>query len=243
MLHSFPETWDSASGRTDETDYRRTGLYQYMLRTSTGAIDEADVSRYPHRQFFGVSDRQFYGRGRLQDKEHWLRWAGFANRHGILERYPYGLLSFEEFLSLERPAEHWADESDIQAVRWMLCRKGLPVELALETMRFAGYEAREQRRRLREPHDPFHWRNRDEMARYLRYCWQVLVRSDVMARELGMEIPWQSLVTECVGELLGSEFLTSEYSRWDLRPCLQRKWIKYQVAHYGSADCDRWVFV
>lgn len=93
----------------------------------------------------------------------------------------------------------------------MLCRKGLPVELAVEIMALAEYEPS---RRLKVPHDPFHRDNRKELVEYLKYCWQVLVRCDMMARALDIVIPWVGLVTQCIVQL------------WACKACDGKKWYR-----------------
>lgn len=112
-------------------------------------------------------------------------------------------MSIDEFLTLENepgtPLQHVPDVSDACVVRWMLCLKRLPVELALLVMKLAEYEPR---RRLKIPHDPLHWENRDELMQYLTYCWQTLVRCDMMAKELDMKMCWEDMVAECVVQLL-----------------------------------------
>lgn len=62
------------------------------------------------------------------------------------------------------------------------------MELALNVMELAGYEPK---RRLNNPHDPLYPCNRKELAQYLKYCWQILVRCDMMAKALDIEIPWK----------------------------------------------------
>lgn len=52
VAYCFPETWDSASGRTEEKDYRNARFYQQTLIES-GAKDQ-DLRTYPHMQFFGM---------------------------------------------------------------------------------------------------------------------------------------------------------------------------------------------
>lgn len=91
----------------------------------------------------------------------------------------------------------------------MLCFKGLPIELALDVMELAGYEAK---RRLNIPHDPLHPYNRKELAQYLKYCWQLLVRCDMMAKALDMKIPWKVLISSSIVRLWGSS--TCGYARW-----------------------------
>jgi hypothetical protein len=194
--------WDYASGKTTEIDYRNSKFYQYTLRTCTGTGHTSDVSTYPHRQFFGISDNQFGGEYCYPKVRttHWLRWTEVKNNQNV--RYPrradhYGKVPIDEFLTLENETlpGHQPGLSDMALVRDILYRKGLPAELVLDIMEFAGYEPVG---RLNEPHDPFHLSNRKELARYLTYCWQLLVHCDMMAKALGMKIPWQELLGNCI---------------------------------------------
>jgi hypothetical protein len=182
--------WDPASGKTDEKDYRNTGLYQRMLRGCTESWKSSDVITYPHRQFFGIADSQFPGAKPLRSNTaHWLHWAQRTNNSVEL----YGRVPIEEFLSLDNSISYQPAVSDVDSVRWILCKKGLPVELTMDIMELAGYEPK---RRLAIPHDPFHPSNRDELSRYLTYCWQIIVRCDMMRKALGMEIQWQAFVAD-----------------------------------------------
>ncbi|KAL2799703.1 hypothetical protein BJX66DRAFT_332751 [Aspergillus keveii] len=223
LLYCFPETWDSASSSSsfstgDEMkDYRDTKLYQYTVRTCTGKHKSADLVTYPHRQFFGIPDDHWGSAGvYVNNKQHWLRWSPHTSKYGFTSENPglYGLVPLREFLSLERPAE---DEisyqpfgSDAALVRGLLYQKGLPIELAWDIMDLAGYEPT---RRLRIEHDPLHPENREALSKYLTYCWQIIVRCDMMAREIGMEIPWQEVVSKCLVRMLDSKGCRHE-KRW-----------------------------
>jgi hypothetical protein len=68
-------------------------------------------------------------------------------------------------------------------------------------MDLAGYEPR---RRLRIEHDPLHPENCEALGQYLKYCWQIIVRCDMMAREIGMDIPWHDVISECLVQMLDS---------------------------------------
>jgi hypothetical protein len=58
---------------------------------------------------------------------------------------------------------------------------GLPVELALDIMELVGYEPK---RRLKIEHDPLHLEDREELAQYLKYRWQILDRCDTTPNEV-----------------------------------------------------------
>ncbi|KAJ5377006.1 hypothetical protein N7509_013892 [Penicillium cosmopolitanum] len=112
VAYCFPETWDSASGRTEEKDYRNARFYQQTLIES-------------------------------------------------------------------------ASSSEVDELRSILCSKGLPMELALEIMKFADYKT--PKSKLDPPHDPLHPANREALGQYLKYCWKTLVLYYTMATEIGMD--------------------------------------------------------
>jgi hypothetical protein len=103
-------------------------------------------------------------------------------------------------------------KSDTSRVKGILCEMGLPVELALDIMELAGYE---RKRRLKIEHDPLHLENREELAQYLKNCWQILIRCDMMASEVVLDIPWYDEVAGCSVDLI------------DSKDCkLRKKWFK-----------------
>ncbi|KAJ5825941.1 hypothetical protein N7474_003079 [Penicillium riverlandense] len=190
----FPQMWDAARGKPVETDYRNTRFYQYMLRECTMTGETSDVSAYPHRQFFGISEDQFRGSTpSLQSRNP--RFFQTFTRGDDYRREYYGIVPIDEFLHMEGSVCYQPHLSDVNLVRSFLRRKGLPAELACNIMEFAEYEPR---RRLKKPHDPFHRSNRKELAEYLKYCWTLLVRCDMMAKALDFQIPWKDLVTQCM---------------------------------------------
>ncbi|KAL2255970.1 hypothetical protein VTK26DRAFT_2407 [Humicola hyalothermophila] len=190
VVYCFPETWDTASGRTDEKDYRRMRIYQYMVRNCTLGGTASEVVTYPHRRFFDVEDNQFViGR----DARNFKQYAG----RGGSEFYPYGRLSFQDFLACEVRTAPKPARSAMRAARRALHSKGLPTELVLEILEFAGLtEAATSS--LEVPYDPFHPRNWDELAKYLRHCWELLVRCDMLATALGQAIPWHTMISEAL---------------------------------------------
>lgn len=111
------------------------------------------------------------------------------------------------------PTEYMPVSDDVDDVRGMLCRKGLPVELALDVMEFAGYQVPR-----RVPHDPFHPFNRNDLARYLKYCWQILVRCDMLAKALNIKLYWKALVADCIAAFCEQEGPTSNlWYKWYLQ--------------------------
>lgn len=77
-------------------------------------------------------------------------------------------------------------------------------------MSFAHYQA--PKGRLLVSDDPLHPSNREELGKYLKYCWQVLVRGHVLMNELGMGISWKHLVAESITYLLDTN--RSGYNKW-----------------------------
>jgi len=163
-------------------------IYQYMLKQCTMSGKTSDIPTHPHRQFFGITNTQFAHHDPNQKNVH-----------------PYGLLSFDKFLHCDDspqqhpPAAHDPAPSDIPQVRQILHSKGLPTELVLDIMARADYAPRG---RLPVPHDPFHPDNRAELDKYLKFCWEVLVRCEMLATALGMVIPWGDVVSGVMVGLL-----------------------------------------
>lgn len=172
-----------------------------MVRNVTQQCRTSEVATYPHRRFFGIEDDQFRGSDYfcIKDQGHWLRLGPHANKYGYVHgKHVYGKVPFHDFLTLECPTTHEPAVLDIDQVRSILCSKGLPIELAFDVMEFADYTPKW---RLNVPHDPFHPSNREELDRYLKYCWQLVVRCDVVAKGLSMKIYWEDLVTDCISQL------------------------------------------
>ncbi|SPJ79306.1 uncharacterized protein FTOL_07697 [Fusarium torulosum] len=119
-----------------------------------------------------------------------------------LEYYPYGLISYEEFLNFEKPVGYQPHSTDIPHVRQMLCQKGLPIELADQIMETANYAPT---RSLHIAGKPFHPGNRAELDRYLEECWQIIVRCIMIGNELGSKMPADNVFVrtfkECLREL------------------------------------------
>ncbi|KAF7535766.1 hypothetical protein G7054_g5147 [Neopestalotiopsis clavispora] len=175
-LYCFPKLWDPESGRIEDRDYRRTRCYQQVLRQCTLESRFANISSFPHRQFFGIADDQF------------------GHNHFHVD----GVLPIGKFLELDATAEYQPRPSDLAEVRLALLKKGLPTELALTIMEFARYRPT---RRLEIPNDPLHPLNQGELAKYLKYCWQLMIRCDLMAKALGSRIDWEKLVMAQVVDL------------------------------------------
>ncbi|KAJ5690539.1 hypothetical protein N7462_004931 [Penicillium macrosclerotiorum] len=194
VAYCFPETWDSKAGRSDQTDYRQTKFYQQMLRESTAPVYSEAVFQY-FRHFFGIDPDQFDDDIPMKpDEKHGFTEEELARRFGqtSLEN-PYGLMQINEFLFFENASIQYQPHFlDIISVQEILSNKGhLPGELVLKIMDFADYEPK---RMLPVPHDPLHPANQEKLASFLENCWQILVRCDMMAKALDIEISWETLI-------------------------------------------------
>lgn len=188
----FPEMYDPAAGRTDETDYRHTAFYQCMLREATGSYCPSEATPYPHQRFFGIPSGYFTESTQLSKAINPMHWL---HRTDILKRAdPYGLFSFDEFLNLEGSLkdQYQPLESDVELVKLDLFSKGLPYEIVVMIMDFADYKAK---RVLKIPHDPLHPANRAELDLYLDQCWQMIIGCSIMNNTIGeYPIDWQDIV-------------------------------------------------
>lgn len=203
VVHCFPEMWGTSHSQSPQVnDYRCTRAYQYMLHRTTCLGRTSDVPMYPHRQFFGINNT-------FISDFPWVSTRGMWSPEYRTQRGPtnplWGRVSFEHFLEQGRyptcgrgqPSWYLPSVGDVSLVRWLL-RKKLPVELVDMVLDEALYVPR---RRLPVAHDPFHPDNRDELARYLAYCWQLIVRCELAGRALGVSIRWETVVAETLGEL------------------------------------------
>lgn len=203
-IYCFPEIWNKASGKSEIEDYRHSGIYQFVVRTLTAR--RWGVMAYPHCFFFGIKEDQFNSyEGCSMDefeipREGRARWKSLMQRNDgcVAGKHVYGKLPFDDFLALEHPAEHEPGPSDVDIVRSVLCLKGLPVELALDIMELADYTPKH---RLNVSRDPLHPSNREELNQYLTFCWLLLVRCDMIAKEVGRKIDWRVAVTRCIETL------------------------------------------
>ncbi|KAJ6133914.1 hypothetical protein N7523_000236 [Penicillium sp. IBT 18751x] len=195
-IFCFPELWDHASVRTEQQDYRHTRLYQRMVIKATEPGDISHVVAYPHRQFFGINDPS-QASSFTESREWQLLWGHYTDEYGSFKNV-YGKLSYDNLLEMRKLDACGAALPDTEQVLSILGSRGLPVELALDIMELADYSPK---RKLNVAHDPFHPDNRKQLAQYLNYCWQLLVRCDMMANELGLNIDWEDTVTDCMGQL------------------------------------------
>jgi hypothetical protein len=177
VLYCYPETWDVAAGKTEENDYRNSKCYQSMLTRCIIAYAPIYAVKNPHRLFFGL------------DNHHLSRDGHF------------GTQPINQFLDLERSAIDNPSMAEAFLVRTILIAKGFPVEIALKILRFMDYETK---RRIPIPNDPFHPSNKEELIKYLDYCWKVLIYCEVMANALCKPIDWREVISQCIAEITGT---------------------------------------
>ncbi|KAJ5983678.1 hypothetical protein N7481_005777 [Penicillium waksmanii] len=220
VAYCFPELCDPKCGRTAEKDYRNTIFYQktidHCAKFPYGYYSTA--GKFPHNQFFGL-DPPHKVEKRIKTEENTEkrppRWEKYATYREQEHPGPYGREPIHQYLSLStsRYLSDGPSVSDTTRVRMTLCSKGLPVELALDIMEFANYEP--VHRKLDPPHDPLHPSNREELGKYLKYCWQTMVRCFMLMKELGFDpvnggredpgMNWKSMIQDCIIELFGHE--------------------------------------
>jgi len=205
VFYCYPSLPNATAGRTKERDYRRTKAYQQTLRACTDGR-HPDIPLLPHRQFFGIVDTHFRGLT-PQNRAVWEgRHPSFTGAYRAM-----GIMTFEDFLALEHEPYHVPKRGDAEDVQNILRLFGLPAELQLRILELADYDKYAPRRLIVE-HDPLHPENREELQKYLTYCWTLLINCDMMAKALGDRIPWQALVTSTIIGLFGTEL--SEESRY-----------------------------
>ncbi|RHZ54082.1 hypothetical protein CDV55_105087 [Aspergillus turcosus] len=230
ILYCFPELWDPASRqarnkkRTDE--YRATRMYQRTIKIWTHDASENDVSRHPHRQFFGLEGhfgfklqvprgRDLHVLAQLREKLAKGNW-GPETTPEQMEELVYGQLPFEEFLACGEGAvgggQHQTRSAvDVARVEAYLRAKRLPQELVLQITACTEYDR--PCSRLPVPHDPLHRRNRRQLRRHLDNCWRILVRCNMLARELGTKIDWKYQVVAALDRMVSSPVGMKLYKR------------------------------
>ncbi|KAJ3546670.1 hypothetical protein NM208_g1776 [Fusarium decemcellulare] len=233
LLYCYPELWDEKSGRHAGNDYRSTKAYQQTLRECTFSGRVSRLACYPHMQFFGIPESHFsrYPRARKGGK--------YAYTFPSSAHYPYGKMPIADFLKFEHLMPRMDSPSDVNSVHWMLRSQGLPTEIVLYVMELAEYFPS---RRLEVEHDPLHPDNQEDLMKYLSYCWQLLLRCDMMAKELGDQIPWDVLVSDCLVLLVGTDYKNHKRTRHN-----KRKMYEFEVNRDGTRlsmhEWQRYLFI
>ncbi|KAL4878089.1 hypothetical protein BJY04DRAFT_196704 [Aspergillus karnatakaensis] len=226
VLYSFPALWDPGSGcrrqrphdeneanaLVKEDEYRNTAAYQRMLYLCTKQV-ESIVETYPHQEFFGITDTHFdgYMSFRRMAKGLW-KWPAlvtalrdYSTQPALrADDLPYGQIPIDVFLNSHNTAPYLPNKTAISKVSVMLYRLGLPTELVLDILQLAEYDGSGPRSRLYIAHDPLHPENRDALIKYLTYCWLTLVRCNMLAHALGIEIHWKFEIMRCFSRVFGT---------------------------------------
>ncbi|OJJ95953.1 hypothetical protein ASPACDRAFT_1891370 [Aspergillus aculeatus ATCC 16872] len=231
ILYSIPELWDPASrqaaNKKKSDGYRNTRIYQRTLRRWTFEGSSNEVAQYLHRRFFGL-DGHFHWKTRVTGYRRepgflplveatndvrgarlgWLNDAGSSGETSsptlvLTNRtFPYGQVPFDVFLNCGETAVYRPQLTDVARVEaYLRVRGGLPQELVEYIMALAEYDG-QHARRLPVPHDPLHRANCTELREYLTRCWQVMVRCNMLAQEVGKRIDWVAQVVETLDMLV-----------------------------------------
>jgi hypothetical protein len=201
-------------------------MYQETVDIWTHDGSESDVSRHPHRQFFGLegqfSNTLHISRGwdrpvlaQLREKLAKDRWASEStpDQISVLSvgdgSFPYGKLPFEVFLACgkrggARGQHQTRSAVDVARVEAYLRAKRLPQELVLQITACTEYDRSRSRSQLPVPHDPLHRRNRRQLRRHLDHCWQIMVHCNMLARELGTKINWECRIVNALDRMVSS---------------------------------------
>lgn len=191
IFSCFPKT--RGPPHVSERDYTDTMTYQIMIHQHAQEYSYSNIARYPHIDFFGVAEGQF-------DQY----WADSKENEQTLQllydgTYPYGRLPYLEFLSFEKEAPNLPHAREGPQAYEALKQKGLSNELVDYIMELAEYGPKT--RRLPVAHDPFHQSNSEELGKYLEYCWVLLVRCEVIARTIGLELNWEEMISSQLAQL------------------------------------------
>jgi hypothetical protein len=151
-----------------------------MLLRCTGGYKH-DTETFPHREFFGVK------RGMNFTEHETKNFLGTVPAERLKD--PRGCIN-----------SYLPTRDDISCVMNYLGQKGLPLELSFTILEIAEYVP--QRMSAVEG-DPLNAENAQVLRRYLNFCWDLLVRSDMLAKACGKTIGWTSEITECICALWG----------------------------------------
>ncbi|KAL3470303.1 hypothetical protein BJX99DRAFT_264360 [Aspergillus californicus] len=225
VLYSFPKLWDEKSGCCRqspgdgnpftlhmEDEYRNTAAYQRLLWQCTRTLASV-VSVLPHQKFFGIEDSLPRGYSiQPQDINHGLEWPALMKlamltrapgHHSILasSQFPFGRIPIDAFLNCRERLPYMPSEADVLEVYDILYGMGLPSELVIQILKDGDYDT--PRRRLPIAHDPLHPDSREELMVYLTFCWLTLIRCNMFAQALDIEINWEVEVVECLARIFG----------------------------------------
>ncbi|CBF83074.1 hypothetical protein AN3263.2 [Aspergillus nidulans FGSC A4] len=170
-------------------------------------------SQYIYQEFFGIPNGHLeYHDEYSIDNAHAHDWPGLRDFLDQLKlckdnwsldepEFPYGQLPFEVFLNCAKTIPHHPPAADIPWAFNILRSKGLLPELVLSILGMAGYD--HTQRRLPVAHDPFHPDNREELKKYLTFCWLTLIRCNIFAQDLKVKINWKRKVLDSLLRFVG----------------------------------------
>ncbi|KAJ4297975.1 hypothetical protein N0V90_005874 [Kalmusia sp. IMI 367209] len=188
MEHSSPLSEESF-------DYRLAGCYhKMMLQCLRTRYRKYEVGSLPHREFFGIDVDMIETPPRKQNAEELV-----------------GLVSPMELLHPKHRTRYIPSAIDVSTTLAII-KKIFPTELALQILEFADYTAK---RRVPVPNDPLHKANREELTKYLSYCWKLLVRINILIKANGGFIPWEYEVEEAIFNLWGVKYPKMRTSNYD----------------------------
>ncbi|CAG9949090.1 unnamed protein product [Clonostachys rosea f. rosea IK726] len=194
VLSYFPDQLGKGSQYpAPEKDYRHSKAYQNMVIQATEHRWTADVTQLPHRLFFGLERGQLSPVPKKTDDG--------PGDGDISPEYPFmskGFMPYDQFLNCQSGAKgHLPTAVDIAQVRaGLINQTQLPPELVNDILVEADYDAPQSR--LRVPHHPFHADNAEDLKTYIEYCWAILVRCEMVAREMGEGVGWHNDITRVV---------------------------------------------
>lgn len=191
-------------------DYRHTFAYQRTVLECTDTRTQA----LPHRAFLGFSHKQ-----KERNPKYLLQMAKLCGTMRLPE--------FEAALGID--SKYAPDKNDTSEVMQILQRKNLPTELCLTVMEFADYSPA---RRSLISADPLNHQNAQELRKYLTYCWQLLIRANIVTESFSRimdwensKIDWEIQVEKCVRRLFidpvyrkGWNEYPDDRSGWDVDP-------------------------
>jgi hypothetical protein len=209
VVYLHTETWELSARRNwvaekrkaemvvteQEVDYRRMVAWEKIVSRCTG-MRGYDVHTSPHRLFYGVSKQDYMGN----------KWndPGCGRK---LRKHP-SLLTEEE----RRKGEKYLPVfGDVDTVLFYFHCKEVPTEIGLQILVYADFKPE---RRLPIANDPLDPRNREELRKYLSWCWKVLVRCDVLMKASGNRIGWLIEITFTIRELFGFEGQNTKMFEW-----------------------------
>ncbi|KAF9886702.1 hypothetical protein FE257_011216 [Aspergillus nanangensis] len=162
-----------------ESDYRDTAIYQRTVYECTES-SVSDVLVEIQKE-----ERARAGRSGLDPRIY-------------EDEFPYGNDPLQAMLNCQRKKPNdLPTASEVAEISAILHQLSLPEELIRPILDYAygGFE-----RRLPIAHDPFHPENKDELAKYLDQCWELMISCTIFTEAVGKPINWKFEVMTCLKE-------------------------------------------